>query len=288
MTSPFIVIDEIESALSSMNSTLVSKIDTVDGIVDTINTNTATNNTASNTGTLSQKLSYISNSLIGATGNTGGTTSAGTAMAKLNAILSKVNTGVSASVRGTCIKEATHYRGSNLIAAGSTFSKTIVNVTGSGTFVWASTLGDAYNYNDTGSYFYMKVTIDGTVQFFIEYHNITSGTASYYHIMSILPHTSGLIMDYTQPIFAVGGSLTSRGSSISGSPYYNQYMFTKSSNKQIITESNGNTSYTYGSRCFLDNPIRFNSSLKVEVQAYNGKSEGAVSQPSASVGYTLD
>lgn len=72
MTSPFIIIDEIESALSAVET----KIDTIDGIVDTINSRltatratyidnihscTVTNNTASSTGTLSQKLSYIIN-----------------------------------------------------------------------------------------------------------------------------------------------------------------------------------------------------------------------------------
>ena len=90
MSSPFIIIDEIESAISAVET----KIDTVDGIVDTINSNvnaiktaTAASTSASASGTLSQKLSWIGNTLIGATNNTGGTTSAGTVMAKLNAIL---------------------------------------------------------------------------------------------------------------------------------------------------------------------------------------------------------
>lgn len=70
MTSPFIIIDEIESALSAVET----KIDTIDGIVDTINSRltatratyidnirsyTVTNNTASKTGVLSQKLAYL-------------------------------------------------------------------------------------------------------------------------------------------------------------------------------------------------------------------------------------
>ena len=95
MSSPFIIIDEIESAISAVET----KIDTVDGIVDTINSNvntiktaTAASTSASASGTLSQKLSWIGNTLIGATNNTGGTASAGTVMAKLNAILNKVNT----------------------------------------------------------------------------------------------------------------------------------------------------------------------------------------------------
>ncbi len=57
------------------------------GYIDTVNTNTAYSASASSTGTLSQKLAYIISTLIGATSATGGTTTAGTAMAKLNAIL---------------------------------------------------------------------------------------------------------------------------------------------------------------------------------------------------------
>jgi len=110
-----IILDELEGKLNTVNSNLESKINTtntnisavktvVDNIyskVDTeiasILTNTNTNNTASVTGTLSQKLSYIANNLIGATNNTGGSSSAGTIMAKLNALVGiskiKVTTG---------------------------------------------------------------------------------------------------------------------------------------------------------------------------------------------------
>ena len=51
--------------------------------------NTATNNTANATGILSQKLSYIINNLIGATNNTGGSSRAGTVMAKLNTLMKR-------------------------------------------------------------------------------------------------------------------------------------------------------------------------------------------------------
>ncbi len=71
------------------------------GYIDAINTNasnasaraenaknnTATNNTAKSDGILSQKLSYIISNLLGTVNATGGTTAAGTVMAKLNALL---------------------------------------------------------------------------------------------------------------------------------------------------------------------------------------------------------
>ena len=64
-----------------------AKVDTIDTNVDTISTNTAYSATASSTGTLSQKLAYIISTLIGATNATGGTSTAGTLMSKLNALL---------------------------------------------------------------------------------------------------------------------------------------------------------------------------------------------------------
>lgn len=59
------------------------KLDTI----DIISTNTAYSATASSTGSLSQKMAYIISTLIGVTNATGGTTTAGTVMAKLNALL---------------------------------------------------------------------------------------------------------------------------------------------------------------------------------------------------------
>ena len=74
MSSPFIVIDEITSKINEMNTSLTTKID----------------------------------NLIGATGNTGGSTTAGTVMAKLNkvitdttTILTNTNTNNTASTSGT-------------------------------------------------------------------------------------------------------------------------------------------------------------------------------------------
>lgn len=84
-------INAINSNVTTVGSSLSSKIDALgtdlSASVNTVKTATATNNTASLTGTLSQKLSYIANSLIGTTGATGGTATAGTIMAKLNKLL---------------------------------------------------------------------------------------------------------------------------------------------------------------------------------------------------------
>lgn len=111
MSSPFIVIDEISQKLNELNSSISSTLSTINTNVNTINrdvgtantnintantninaikTATAASTTANSSGTLSQKLSWIGNSLIGATNNTGGTNTAGTAMAKLNIIIAKL------------------------------------------------------------------------------------------------------------------------------------------------------------------------------------------------------
>ena len=83
-------LDEINSGLSSDISSLNTMLSTINTDLSTVKTNVATNNAASSTGALSQKLSWIGNSLIGATNATGGSTTAGTVMAKLNALLNIV------------------------------------------------------------------------------------------------------------------------------------------------------------------------------------------------------
>ena len=92
-----IMLDELSDMISELNSSLGSDIDTINSNVDevkatvnAINTATAVNNTASTTGTLSQKLSSIYNQ-IGATSSSGGSTSAGNVMAKLNKLLDIVS-----------------------------------------------------------------------------------------------------------------------------------------------------------------------------------------------------
>ena len=83
------------TALPDAISTVKTAVDTLAanwtatraGYLDNIRSYTATNNTASATGTLSQKQTYTNSTLIGATGATGGTTKAGTVMAKINTLL---------------------------------------------------------------------------------------------------------------------------------------------------------------------------------------------------------
>lgn len=108
MSSPFIIIDEIEEKLTELNNNISNTLSTINSNINTINTNvntvsrdfgtantninaiktaTAANTTASATGTLSSKLSWIGNSLIGATNNTGGTATTGTVFAKLNILM---------------------------------------------------------------------------------------------------------------------------------------------------------------------------------------------------------
>jgi hypothetical protein len=74
------IVSDIGTLISNWTSTRA-------GYIDTIKTNTDR--------LTSTRATIIDN--IGATGNTGGTTSAGTVMAKLNAILSKINSGVTAN-----------------------------------------------------------------------------------------------------------------------------------------------------------------------------------------------
>jgi hypothetical protein len=81
---------EIKSTVNTINtnaSTAATKATAAANDASAAKNNTATNNTASGTGTLSQKLSWIGNTLIGATNQTGGSATAGTVMAKLNAII---------------------------------------------------------------------------------------------------------------------------------------------------------------------------------------------------------
>ena len=101
MSSPFIIIDEITEKIDEINTSLTTKIDTISGNTTTIINNTKVNNTASGTGSLSQKLSWIGNTLIGATGHTGGSATAGTVMAKLNAAITNTATNNTASTTGT-------------------------------------------------------------------------------------------------------------------------------------------------------------------------------------------
>lgn len=57
MSSPFIIIDEIEDKIDEINTGLSSTLSTINTNITTVINNTAVNNTASTTGTLSQKMS---------------------------------------------------------------------------------------------------------------------------------------------------------------------------------------------------------------------------------------
>lgn len=77
------LIDELASTLENINDAVA----TVDNNVNAVKTNTAASTTAAIGGTLSQKLEYIIDTLLGTVNATGGTTTAGGIMAKLNALL---------------------------------------------------------------------------------------------------------------------------------------------------------------------------------------------------------
>ena len=77
------LIDELASTLENINDAVA----TVDDNVNAVKTNTAASTTAAIGGTLSQKLEYIIDTLLGTVNATGGTTTAGGIMAKLNALL---------------------------------------------------------------------------------------------------------------------------------------------------------------------------------------------------------
>ena len=76
-----------DAAGSATTGTVMGKLRWLIEQLTTTRNNVATNNTASATGILSQKLSWIGNTLIGATNNSGATATSGTVMGKLNALL---------------------------------------------------------------------------------------------------------------------------------------------------------------------------------------------------------
>lgn len=258
MSSPFIIIDEIESAISAVET----KIDTVDGIVDTINSNvntiktaTAASTSASASGTLSQKLSWIGNTLIGATNNTGGTTTAGTVMAKLNAILNKINTGVTASVQGrSLIVKSGRFDAST--TGGYT---TVVNVTGSGFFCYAGSTGALHSQNN-GVWKDIKVTIDGVVKYwFCSSFGVSSNVNP-----KIAIAVNDYFMSYGSTPYLLGSDIQIYGT--------------------INMNTNGSNKVTHGGDIshIISDLVPFNSSLKIEI----GTQSNNYPQPWA-VGYIL-
>jgi len=127
MSSPFIIIDEITEKINEMNTSLTTKIDTISSNTTTIINNTKVNNTASGTGSLSQKLSWIGNTLIGATGQTGGSATAGTVMAKLNAAITNTAATTTENSSGILSAKLTYLinRRNRVITPSSTNIKTL-------------------------------------------------------------------------------------------------------------------------------------------------------------------
>lgn len=85
------------SLFGKLNAILTNWTSTRAGYIDTINTNAARLTSA--------RATIIDN--IGATGNTGGTTSAGTVMAKLNALITNTTANNTASTTGTLSQKLT-------------------------------------------------------------------------------------------------------------------------------------------------------------------------------------
>lgn len=107
LSSPFIIIDEIEEKLKDIKSWLETQLSSINAMINevkttlnTVKTETAKNNTANATGTLSQKLTYIAATLLGTTTSTGGSATSGTMMAKLNELLKTPQTSLYTVVTG--------------------------------------------------------------------------------------------------------------------------------------------------------------------------------------------
>lgn len=153
MSSPFIIIDEITEKINEMNTSLTTKIDTISSNTTTIINNTKVNNTASGTGSLSQKLSWIGNTLIGATGQTGGSATAGTVMAKLNAAITNTAATTTENSSGTLSAKLSYLinRRNKTVTPSSTVIKTLNS---SGTVSSTQTTGNAGQYLGTNGTVY--------------------------------------------------------------------------------------------------------------------------------------
>lgn len=198
MSSPFIIIDEIKTAIDSMNTSLTSKIDTIDGIVDTINSNvstikteTAKNSTASESGTLSQKLA----SIIGYTKTNNDESSTGILSQKMTYLINRRLRGIKPSSTNIKTFSSSIATGnttigmSDSVSYSSYTSEYVVAYTGryrvycTGT-VTVDTLGSSSSYTwSTGSdrnYLFFEVWVNGTtvVSGNIASRGATTGTSS--------------------------------------------------------------------------------------------------------------
>lgn len=100
MSNTYSKVDTEVADIQSKVTDVKTDLNTVKIYSNTVNEALKQSNTENATGTIHQKLTAIWNLVsdrIGTTDATGGTTTAGTIMAKLNAIISKVNTGVVAN-----------------------------------------------------------------------------------------------------------------------------------------------------------------------------------------------
>lgn len=270
MSSPFIVIDEITTKMNEINSSLTTKI-------DMISSNTAVNNTASSTGTLSQKLSHLCQQIgTSADPASGGTTSGGTAMSKLNAILSKANSGVNAKTEsGKVILFAGEH---SAVGMSSTYTKTILNVTGSGSLISAVILPQLAN---STSYATLKITVDGIVYYNLKMTTTTNSTTA---AVGIFYPPLMYRSEYNFFVPAMASSCIS----VIGFSQHTEfgYKFSQSASQKTLQYTSNPSLYNYY-QGILNYPIRFNSSLKVEVSMYNSHTKSAYGIQSG-VQYTLD
>lgn len=185
MSSPFIVIDEITTKMNEINSSLTTKIDTIDNIVDTISSNTTTiinntktNNTASSTGTLSQKLSStIANT---ATNNTASKT--GTLSQKLSYLVSLLENstyGLGALKNGGSLKIIEYIR--YYTESAPTSTHTVCNISGKGTLHFVNMNALLAKTTSTTPYGQVIVTIDGVVRYNVkaQFYKAYQGAARY-------------------------------------------------------------------------------------------------------------
>lgn len=279
MSSPFIIIDEIESAISAVET----KIDTVDGIVDTINSNvntiktaTAASTSASASGTLSQKLSWIGNTLIGATNNTGGTTTAGTVMAKLNAILGS-----------SSASNQYYYANDNVIASPSLYTGNM------------SAIANYYTYYKATDNWIPKA--DGVVRCKLGVTAyMTSVKTGYYLNMDAYAYVvSNVIVSESGDIWIPyssksKGTMLTQGSSSSGSMFAGCYSDNVRINKSVSDSDNNATGtvYTFSGTLNVDIPVQKGMPVYFAICPYgtaitNGYATGYVKVTSASICGTL-
>ena len=258
-----VLLGEVSDLISDVNTNVAN----VKSVVDTISSNTAINNTASSTGTLSQKLTHLCQQLgTSSDSASSGTTSGGTAMSKLNAILSKVNSGarkvdVPIKMVSAC-KE---------IAIGQTVTNNLLNVTGSGVFCWF------FNYPllpPTASST-VKITIDGNVVYNVKLtSSMTSRNYCNIALYALSAKNDNDTYVYVPSDIDVG-SLTSKINTIS------KYI-SPSSSLQTCTAT-ASAEFFKG---WFTNPLSFNSSLRIDVTSVN--SGNIAGYENISIGYGIN